>query len=166
MKSKKNRHSVALPVSWTQHTIFLSVNTDIPHDGNETAVVFLRSTDARTEDLQQVTTENTSGRDGSVDLSSGGEGLVSRDGRGHADLAFQTLGAAGATSRRSVCHGAGGARALWGATAGTCRWVELQLLDLAALGHFCSGSDAGVDVAARSCSAGVVGAHTFLASLD
>lgn len=123
---------------------------------------------ARAEDLQEFTTENTGGGNGGVDFSSGGESWVSGKRCRHTSLSLPcTFRAAGTTSRESTCHGTAspGALRLRGAATRACGRVELQLLNFATFSQFRSRSGSSVNIAARSSSSGNIVSHAFLASL-
>lgn len=162
---KRFSTSVFLPIPWAQHLSFLVVITNIPDHRDELPMVLAN---ARAEDLQEVTTENTGGGNCGVDFGSRGESWVSGKRRRHTSLSLHcTFRAAGTTSRESTCHGTGspGALRLRGPTTRTCGWIELQLLNLATFSQFCSRSGSRVNIAARSCTAMSIVSHAFLAGL-
>lgn len=64
------------PSARAQETVLFTVQANILHDGNETAMILLGLTNTRAEDSQKVGTGDTSGWNRSVDFGRGREGLV------------------------------------------------------------------------------------------
>ena len=80
-------NSKIFQVTGSQEPVFFAINTDIFDDRNESPMVLSGIADARTENLQQIATENTSFRNGSMDISRRGETLTARSRSRYSSLA-------------------------------------------------------------------------------
>ena len=80
-------NSSLLQVTGSQEPVLFAINADIFDDRNESPMVLFGLADARTENFQQIATENTSCWNGSMDLSRRGETLAARSRGRHSSLA-------------------------------------------------------------------------------